>query len=1117
MKLLRTFTLFTLALAISSSLFLHASDVAGRIEGTVVDPSGAAIAGAALTAQDTRTGVEAHVKSGEGGAFSFRSLLPGAYTVKCELAGFKTAQASDVRVLADETTTLNIKLEVGRVESEVNVVARPAQVDTHEAAIQSSVGQDFLNSLPVEGRDPLEALELTQPGTTPGVNGIRFNGQRDNTGNNYKIDGTESVDFYNGGSPAFPSVENLSEFAVVTNASSAKYGTGGGGQVTAVLKSGTNNLHGMLWTYLTNQAWNANSWVNNRNGIARPSGSQRWFGGNIGGPVFIPKLYNGKNKTFFFFSYEQTHLADHPLQQQRILTNAERQGDFSADCTSPGNDTCPVINGVRTPQLDPSTFSPMAKALLGNTSLLPTASDPTGNFAWLGSVDLSRKPIVVKIDEQIGSKHRIFGSLFAQNDRKIDDPLYGIEFGSATLPNEGDSRIENKLKAWTFNYTYIISDRRVNTAIFSARPLEIDWVRNKVNPSLSWSAVGVNTIQQETGSSLNQVAIFVNGGGPQGFALWGNYDNPLKQKDYYFSDDFNWVKGRHTLEAGVDFRNHTNINFQNFLAAGFYNFQAGQAGSVGNSYADFLLGQGASFSQLSLLNNRLLYPSREAYVQDEFHATRRLVLNLGLRWAPHFGASEAHDRLGAFRPGEQSVLFPTAPVGLVVPGDPGVPRATYPNRYLNFGPRLGFAYDVLGNGKMALRAGYGIYYDFENLLGFDQFAANTPYGLNYQPQPPSSVVDPYQGQQLFPYVVPVPGTPQAKNFVFAPQLTLRTFDPHFNAGRIHQWNVSYQWEPVHDYLLGVAYVATRGTHLSTSVDLNTPVFIPNASTEDPANVESRRPYPQFQNIFANLAAENSRYNSLQLTLNKRLSTHFSLMGAYTYSLATDGGDTVGSNFNSGNYRDPYHRNLDYGPSTFDVRHVLTLNYNWELPSPFRAHELLGKLAGGWVLSETLRATSGDPLTITSPTSLNQGAITDAFSASGAWANYVGSSPYTAHNSRAAEAAAWLDINAFCDAFHIGANCATLDPQAGAKLLIGNSKRGMARGPGSFMNDMSLSKRFPISERWGSLELRATAFNIFNHTLLGDPDTNIADGVGVFGRIFSAAPPRRFQLAAHYSF
>jgi hypothetical protein len=1087
-----------------------AVDIAGKIKGTVTDQSGGVVPAAMVIARNSETGVETKVTSGSDGTYSFESLLAGVYTVSCERPGFKRFVTTDIRVISQQSTTLNITLTLGEVTQSVEVTAAGTLVDTSTPTIQSTLGRTTLEALPVSGRDVRYNAELIQPGAVAGesesgVGIIRVNGIRGSV-NNYRVDGTEINDYFHGTPAPFPAAENLQEFTVLTNSYGAQYGTAGGSQVSAIIKSGTNDLHGAGWAYFVNSAWNANSWQANRTHTPRPSSTQRWWGGNVGGPVFIPRVYDGRNKTFFFASYEYTHPSLGTLIQQKVPTVAERAGDFTDSSFG-----VPMIDGVPTPVLNPADFSPMAKAILANTSLLPTSSSPDGTYNWTAKTDDTTKTLIVKIDHQFGAKHRLFGTLYWYRDLPIFDSQWaGVFTTPYQMPAGGTSSFKKYLQSWTFNDTYNITPNILNNVIFGIKKFENSVARVKIDDSLDYTKLGVPGIQVDTGGAPTLVGIGVNAWGPNGFTLWGNYDDLQKERDIFIADNFTWIKGRHTIQVGYEQRMHNQTKLQNWGTAGYYWFASYQNGSTGNPFADFLLGRGATFQQWSLLDAKLNYPSRELYAQDQIKVSRKLTTIIGLRWSPFYGVTEDNNHLNAFRPGQQSTQYPHAPLGLVVPGDQGIPAATYPNRYRNFAPRVGIAFDPRGNGKMVIRAGYGIYYDFLYLKGFNEFASTPPYGLFYSPPGPVSVTDPYGGVTLFPYKVPQPGTSEAQNFIFPPKpLTLLSFNPDFNAGRIHQWNVGYEWEPFKNYLFTVAYVGTRGTHLRSSTNLNVPLFIPGASTD--ANQQSRRPYPQFQDIIDIFSSSNSWYNSMQISLNKRFSRGFSILGNYVYSKNTDDGDSVGRGFSVGPYRDPRNRRIDYGPSNFDVRHTLSVTYNWELPFVPRANKWTKLAFGNWVWGGTLRAVSGYPITIGGPNYFNH------FSSVSAWANYVGGPIYGDHSSRASQADNWLNPNAFCPANATGPDC-TVDPAVGVTTMaLGDSERGMARGPGGFYNDMTLGKRFPFSERWGTLEFRVAAFNVFNHTVLYGPDSNIANKGSTFGKIFTAAPPRTVQLAIRYLF
>jgi hypothetical protein len=1105
-------------------LFLYHSpagavDIAGKILGTITDQSGAVVPDAMVVARSADTGVETKVMSDSNGSYAFESLLPGVYSVSCEKTGFKKYLTTDIRVITQQTTTLNINMLLGAVTEEIQVSAAATQVDTATPTIQSTLGRVAIDSLPVTGRDIRYNAELLQPGAVAGENEsgvpmVRVNGIRGNV-NNYRVDGSEINDYFHGTSAPFPPAENLQEFTVLSNSYGAQYGTAGGSQVSAIIKSGTNDIHGAGWAYFGNEAWDANSWQANAAGIARPSGSQRWWGGNVGGPVYIPGVYNGKDKTFFFFSYEYTKPTAGTFIQQVVPTAEEREGIFT---NSLGG--IPVINGVPTPTVDPTTFSAMAQGVLASP-FLPLPNGPNGAYDWVSHSTDTTKTMIVKIDQQLGSKNRLFGTFYWYHDFPLFDSQLAYIFDVPNeMPNGGTGAFPKYLQSWTFNETYNATSNILNNIIFAIKTFNNSVAFGKIDPNFSYPNFGMPNEQVDTGGALTQVGIGVGFEGyvgsyptPGGFTLWGNYADNQKERDFFISDNLTWIKGRHTIQAGYEQRIHNQSKQQNAYTAGGWTFDTAQVGSTGNAMADFLLGDGASIIQGSLLHAKLSYPSREPYVSDQIKVSRKLTATLGLRWSPFFGVTEANGHLSAFRPGEESTLYPTAPLGLVVPGDPGIPPATFNNKYRNLGPRVGIAYTPRANGKSVIRVGYGMYYDFQWLKGFNSFANTPPYGLSYNPVGPVDTANPYNGASLFPYSVPPPGSAAAKAYVFPPatDLSLLSQDPNYNSGRIHQYNVSYEWEPWKDYLFTFAYVGTRGTHLRSSTDLNMPLFIPNASTL--ANEQSRRPYPQVTSIVSEFSGANSWYNSMQISLNKRFAHGFTIISNYTLSKNTDSGDTTGRSEGAVNiYRDPNDRRLDYGISDYDIRHSLSVGYAWQLPFVKRANRWTKVALGSWTWGGTLRAVSGTPMNVTGPDSF------DDFSAEYAWANYVGGSVYGDHSSRASQAAHWLNPNAFCPANATGAGC-TVDTSVGVtSVAFGNAKRGVARGPGGFYNDMTLEKTFPFSERWGSLNFRASATNVFNHTVLQNPgDTNIADARSTFGVISTAAAPRTLMLAIRYLF
>ena len=1100
-----------------------AQDISGRLIGRVQDSTGAVIPGAKVTALNIETGIAAVDTAAQDGSFAFQSLHIGSYQITVEAAGFRQYQSSNNPIVAEKTATLNATLEPGAATERVEVSGTATQVDTATPSIQDTLGTHQLESLPVIGRDARVNVELTQPGAEQAENGnngtrVRVNGNR-GASNGYQIDGTDAVQYLTGNAAPLPAVENLQEYSDITSNAGVEFGTSAGSQVSAIIKSGTNHLHGMGWTYFQNSAWDANSWEGNGSGTAKPTGTQRWYGGNLGGPVYVPHLYDGHDKTFWFGSFEYTKPTQQYLQQLIILTNPERSGDFSNSSLG-----VPVINGVKTPQLDPAQFSPMAKALLADQTLFPVTSDPNGHYTWLGSASDDVKATIVKLDHQFTPNHRIFFSMFRRTDNQTRDPLLGIQFGAPTLPGEGTSAYQNSVATYAFNDTYTLNASMVNNLIVGITHQNAGPLRQTVNPKLNWTALGVNVVP-DTGVPLTEVGIFINGWGSNGTSIWGNYNNPNPSHEISIAENFTWLKGRHTVKAGYYQRIFHEHTFQDFGSAGAYSFSSGNVGSTGNPFADFLLGDGASFSESSTEDLTWTYPAREAYVQDQMKISQRLTATLGVRWAPFFGYEEVKGAIAAFRPGEQSQVFPNAPQGLVVAGDRGINKASFPAKWANLAPKVGFAYDLTGTGKMVIRAGLGVVYDYYNLSDAGNLGTVAPYGYSYSPAGVAvSVTDPYMGQPSpFPYVKPVAGSSQAKNYVFTGNPIILGYESGSNAGRTYQINGTFEWEPVQSWLLRAGYVGSRGTHLNTSYDHNAPVFVSGVDAQgNPlstnANQQSRRPYGSFQQISLTSPSSNSWYNSMQVALNKRFTHGLALIANYTLSRDTDDGDSVGSYFSGGPFRNPYNRKMDYGLSSYDQPQVLNVIYTWELPffasAPFLERELLH----GWTLGGRFSAASGNALTITSPASFNVG------SSNGVWANYVGGSVYGSHASRKIASQSWINKDAFCPANFSGSGCTVQDMDAGITHLdFGTSTRGQLRGPGKFFGDMTLTKALPISDKYGSFTYNVTAQNFLNHPVLANPDTSVTDGT--FGQINSTVHPgylapaygRVLQMSLHYQF
>lgn len=1104
-------------------------DISSTLAGTVTDQSGAVIPNAQVSVRNTQTGVAAQVTSRAQGEYQFVSLQAGTYTVTCTAAGFTKFVATSVVLHAGGGTTLPISLQVGTSTQTVTVSGSSAMVDTETANNLTTIDADLMQSIPVQGRDPRESMEVLMPGATAAGTGASFfipvtsfNGVSQLT-NNYDIDGAAMNDYMHGSAAAnFPQSENLSEFSVASALPDASVGRGAGGQIEATLKNGTDQFHGQFWSYLQNGAWDANSWSNNFQGIRRQPFHQEWYGGNVGGPVWLPKLYNGRDKTFFFLSYERTTTAKNSTTSGQTITNAERGGDFT---NSP--DGIPMVNGQPMTTIPASDFGPLGQALnaSGGTAIMPAPTSGLDTFTWNPSLNTLVQTWVVRVDENLGSRNRIFGSLWYYNDTSAFQDMYD-EFSEASwatqYPNPQATWGEPvQTKVWAVNDTYTITPTMLNNFVLGLTQTQIS-VTNTCSPCkglVNPSNTGINSVGDTLAPDVQQISTPRS----MGMGIYNGYTNPMTQRTWDITDNFTWTKGRHTVKAGLELRNYHEIFSQTWGAGGNVSFQDSNNvyGGTGNGIADMLLnggplGQfGASFGQNSTQNLIVNYPAREAYVQDTVKITPRLTVMAGLRVQPYFGVREQKNRFTTFRPGEQSTVFPTAPAGLVTVGDKGIPPNLSGDVY-NVGPRLSFAWDVFGNHKAALKGGYGIYTDYEYLLNFNGYTTSAPYGVDYYPTqgPGLNLSQPYAqyGKNPFPYTAPTAGSAAAKSLVFPSPLSTQAVAKNFNNGSYNKFNLEFQFEPINTYVVSASWVATRGTHLFEEHNLNWARFVPGQSTNDAANILSREPYyaSGFNQINSFFSDYNSWYNSLQVEVNKRMSRGLTLLGTYTLSSTTaqEGCRYLGD------------CGLDYySPGLVNQ---MTAAFRYALPAFLHQHMLADKIFDGWAIGGTGTASTG-----------GYGSVADYncnefnFNSATCYANYTGGGALLAKrkqvvmNGGSEIGVSWLDPSKFVRGDQQVVNgVPTTMAGVGQNLFLGNARVGVFKGPAAGIEafNASLDKDFGI---WESVKLNfhAEAFNLLNHTLLDMPGYNNTVGPNMqgFGIISSANPPRNIQLSFHAIF
>jgi len=1074
----------TVVLCLSLPVFGQRNTAA--ISGTTTDPTGAVIPGTQVTAVQTSTGTTSRTQSNENGFYQLPNLPIGTYTLRVEHVGFQAYVQEGIVLQVDQSATVNVSLKVGSQAESVTITGEPPLVDTRTQTLTTTITPEMARELPLNGRNVLQLMALA-PDVSPGgsrcfaqgasrpestVTFVSASGARSNETAFY-LDGGINEDPYTEIANIFPNPDAIQEFSVQTNSYSAKFGGRGGGVVNAATRSGSNEFHGSAFEFLRNHVLNArNFFASSDDGLKRNQ-----YGFSFGGPV-------QKNKTFFFASWQGTKLRSIPTQNEAVTpTAAQLSGDFSAISTQlvDPNTNVPFPGN----QVPTSRFDPISMKVL---STVPVGAPGTGLAFYPTFTRTDDNQWVGRVDHNFGEKFRLFarylydrleepGSLIGNNILSASDNIYwqsqNITIGGSYLPKP------NLVGDLTLTYNRVVQ--------ISLGPTKLP----------GWVDLGVNVANEAASAGASGAGFYLNVGG----YFSANWD-PLyrvPRAEYDLSNNWTYIRGAHTMQFGGEVIREQNILAQVFLSQGSFSFSSQISG---DNLLDFMLGKPSDFQQFSPIYESLYRTLPALYFNDSWKATRRLTVNLGVRWEPWKMFTEQANQMsiftiGAAAQGIRSKIYPNLPPGELVPGDPGVRKTAVPSYYHIFDPRIGVAWDVFGDGKTSIRAGFGIYHDMINVNSNNDTISAPPWALSVDVPFPVSLQNPYQGHN-----VPFPAfRPFASNQNFAFPFFGNEFDPTMAYPVIEQWNLAVERQLPKGFMVRAAYEGMQSYHLFGGVEQNAAVYIPGQSTFE--NDQQRRPMGQyFTSNSINTATGTASYDALALTAEKRATKGLTFLAGFRWAKMLDELPGAGTSLGQGDYTTPDPK-FDHGLSSVDVNRQLIGSYVWELPTAKSLGFFGRNVIGGWQSSGVLTLRAGSPYSILSGLDYSYSGIgIDR-------ADLVGNPNLSGGRSKAAQLNEWFNTAAF--AFN-------------APGTYGTSGRDILRGPGIATFDMSLSKSFPLKfghfAETQRIDFRAEAFNLFNHANFRNPDGTITDPT--FGQVLrtakgSAGDPRILQFALRYSF
>jgi carboxypeptidase family protein/TonB-dependent receptor-like protein len=1046
-----------------------AAQATGSIAGQVTDQSAAVLPGVTIEATNAGTNQVRTAVTSAQGQFTIPLLQPGQYTVRATLSGF-TPFATRAEVSVGDTTALHISLAVGELAFVDIVRAEAPLVETTHATLGITIDQDKVVNLPLNGRNFTQLGDLIpgvvaaptglggQPGdATPGGFGattaaFNVNGMR-NQSNNFILDGTTNNDTFNTGFVMRPPPDAIQEFKIQTHSYAAEFGRNAGAVVNVVTKSGTNTLRGAAWEFNRDDSLQA------RNYFAlstqpRPELKQNQFGAAAGGPI-------QKSRLFYFGYYEGYRNRQGTTSNIVIASESQRQGNFGSTAIKDPATGLPFANNtIPTDRLDATSLKLL-------NQFVPHANSGANRYIVSPSITDDRDSLGLRIDYQLSPANSVLARYLRTNTDRITPPI--------TTPSAQEAKAT--LQDFMTSDTQLFGSHAINVARFASNRI---FANPAVTSGLENSDFGINV------PNTNPAAQGLASIGVTGFFTLGDPQQPFVNRVnqvFEISDDFTWSLGRHQMKFGADVQHqHMVIAFIN-RPNGDFTFSGSW---TGNALADFLLGLPSQFRRTTKSQAQDgTTTGYAAYAQDEFRLSPHLTLNYGVRYEVTPPFVDKNDALNAFHPGEQSTRFPTAPAGLVYPGDPGVPRGTYKTDYNNIAPRLGAVWDVQGDGRTTVRGAWGIFYD--TLAGQGDFFQN---GVLAPPFTPLLQID-----FPAPMTIENPLTASTAGAAdFPPGLTIIGWAKDFQTPFAYQYNLTVQRQLGSVIGIEAGYVGSLGRHLPIFMEVNPGLYTPGQTKPGP------RLFPAFALVRPTFSVARSKYDSFQASVRMRPTHGVNFLASYTLGKSMDhvsglniGGEarpalpvTIGDQAS-------IERSLAYewGPSLFDTRHRFVVSFGAELPAFSDLGALAHHAIGGWQVNGIVQAQTGFPLTAVD---IN----TDI--------RYMTNRPDMTcdpNDNAPHTTAQWFNTS-----------CFTQRPIASTGSGPGSEPRNHIRGPGFTSTDVSLFKNVEVP-RGTRLQLRLEAFNVFNQVRFSQPNGTI--GIPSFGQITTAQDGRVVQLGIKFIF